>query len=263
MEIAFDAIGIEITNEAAFNNLAEDVERRGEASHLARGAGVLHGRCLKLGEGLEIWTVLYESARTGEVAHIDCRPAFRARRSHKISPLILTEAHDEGKAIIHGFIAETDTEVLFELQNLTEVGADVFKQNSLQVGLCGLAYKAEISDRIEQPFWKSYDEIALTVGGEENAWSLCGQIIAFQNLRNSFSGSNLYWLHLDLGELKLEILVNRRSLPDDKIKIGKFVRAEVWLQGHVLNQTATHLGYEGADWSERTIDFWKHFKRKN
>ncbi len=40
MEIAFDAIGIEITNETAFNDLAEDARVRGEVSRLTRKSGV-------------------------------------------------------------------------------------------------------------------------------------------------------------------------------------------------------------------------------
>src|SRR4051812_13910288 len=120
MEIAFDAIGLEVTNETAFNNLAEDAGKRGEVSRLTRKSGVLHGRCWRLGEGLEVWTVLYESD-TGEVFHADCRPGFRARFTQRINPWILTEFEEEGEALVHGFIEDTDVEVLFELQNLTEV----------------------------------------------------------------------------------------------------------------------------------------------
>ncbi|MDQ3321808.1 MAG: hypothetical protein M3525_05140 [Acidobacteriota bacterium] len=262
METAFDAIGIEITNETAFNNLAEDVEKRGEASHLTRKTGVLHGRCLKLGDGLEIWTVLYETG-AGEVSCADCRPAFRARFSKKISPWILTEADEEGKAIVHGFVEGFDTEVLFELQNLTEIGTEVFKRNSLQIGLCGLAYSAEVLEKAETSYWKSFDEIALNVIADENVWSLCGRVIAFETLRNPFSGNDLYWLYLDLGELKLEILANRRILQTEKIAVGKFVRAEVWLQGHIVGEVSKRFGYEGVDRSHRTVDFWKQFKKLN
>jgi hypothetical protein len=262
MEIAFDAIGIEITNETAFNNLAEDVEKRGEASHLPRKKGVLHGRCLKLGAGLEIWTVLYETV-AGEVSYADCRPGFRARFSQKISPWLLTETDEEGKAIVHGFIEGFDTEVLFELQNLTETRTEVFKQNSLQIGLCGLAFNAEILEKDETPYWKSYDEVALNVIADENAWSLCGRVIDFEVLRNPFSGTDLYWLYLDLGELRLEILVNRRVLKSEKIAVGKFIRAEVWLQGHITGEITKRFGYEGFDRSHRTVDFWKQFKKLN
>ena len=266
MEIAFDAIGIEIKNQTAFDTLTEDVERRGEASRLARASGgVLHGRCLKLGaEGLEIWAVSYESAATGEVAYADCRPAFRARRAQKISPWILTEADEAGEAVIHGFVEDSDTEVLFALQNLTEIETSVFERNSLQIGLCGLAYAAEILDETEKPYWKPFDEVALNVVAvEENAWSLCGRIVAFERLKNPFSGTDLYWLHLDLGELKLEVLVNRRAVKNKQIQIGKFVRAEGWLQGHIWSEKSRRFLYEGVDRSRRTVDFWKQFKKLN
>ena len=39
-----------------------------------------------------------------------------------ITPWALTEYDEEGEAVIHGFREGTDCEVLFELQNLTEVG---------------------------------------------------------------------------------------------------------------------------------------------
>ncbi len=262
MDIAFDAIGIEIKNEIAFNNLAEDVGKRGEISRLTRKGGVLHGRCLKLGEGLEVWTVLYESG-TGEVFYADCRPGFRARYAQTIAPWALTEFDEEGEAVIHGFIKDSRAEVLFALQNLTEIGMHIFQRNSLRVGLCGLAYRVEILKKAEQPFWKSYDEIALNVIANENDWSLCGKIIAFNVLRNPFSGSDLYWLYLDLGELKLEILVNRRALQIKDLQIGAYIKAEVWLQGHILNETTLLSAYEGIDWSYRTVDFWKKFKRSN
>lgn len=262
MEMAFDAIGIEITNQNAFNDLAEDVEKRGEASHLPRKTGVLHGRCLKLGDGLEIWTVLYETG-AGEVSYADCRPAFRARYSQKISPWVLTETDEEGKAIVHGFVEDGDAEVLFELQNLTETGAEIFKDYSLRIGLCGLAYSAEILKKAEKPFWKSYDETALNVVAVENSWSLGGRIIAFEILRNPVSGNDLYWVYLDLGELKLEVLVNRRILKTKNITVGNFLRAEVWLQGHITNEVSKRFGYEGVDRAARAVDFWRQFKRLN
>lgn len=262
MEIAFDAIGIEITNETAFQNLAEDARTRGEVSRLPRKKGVLHGRCLKFGEGLEVWTMLYESV-SGEVVYADCRPAFRARYAQKISPFIPTEFDEEGEVLIHGFIEDTETEVLFELQNLTEFGAQIFERKSLRIGLCGLAHKARVSTTNEKKYWKSFDEIVKNIHASENSWSLCGEVVAFNALRNGFSGSDLYWLYLDVGELKIEVLVNQRALKGGKLQIGAFVKAEIWLQGHILAENVSRLGYEGIDRSQRTVDFWKKFKRKN
>lgn len=264
MEIAFDAIGIEIANEAAFNTLAEDVGKRGEVSRLTRKSGILHGRCLKLGEGLEVWSVLYESA-SGEVFYADCRPAFRAKYTQKISPWVLTEFAKESESVIHGFVEDTDAEILFELQNLTEVGTRIFEENSLNVGLCGLAYRAEIVEKGAKKFWRAFDEVALNIAASENDWSLCGKVLSFEPLHNSFSGNDLYWLYLDLGELKLEVLVNQRSLQGKKLRVGSFVRADIWLQGHILHKNSPQKSYlyEGVDWNTRTVDFWNKFKRPN
>ena len=173
MEIAFEAIGLEIPNEKALNNLVQDTDERGEASRLTRKEGVLHGRCWRLGEGLEVWTVLYES-QTGEVFYADCRPGFRARFTSRINPWVMTEIDEEGEARIHGFIEDSEAEVLFELQNLTEVGAANFQQNVLKVGLCGLAYHAEIVSQERTKFWKQAEYNPTSITKNENDWSWCG-----------------------------------------------------------------------------------------
>ncbi|HEX8637651.1 MAG TPA: DUF3881 family protein [Pyrinomonadaceae bacterium] len=262
MEIAFNAIGIEIANEAAFNDLTEDVGKRGEASHLARESGTLRARCLKLGAGLEVWSVLYETD-SGEIFRADCRPAFRARYAQNISPWVLTEIDREGAAIVHGFVADRETEILFELQNLTEVGTGILERNVLRVGLCGLAYRAEVLKTPEKSFWRAYDEIVLNIAANENDWSLCGKVLAFDALRNHRSGSDLYWIYLDTGEFNLEIMVNRRDLDGDNLQIGDYLKADVWLQGHILSAAPARNSYEGVDLRHSPIDFWKKFKRPN
>jgi hypothetical protein len=260
MEIAFNAIGIEIANEAAFNDLAEDVGKRGEASRLARESGVLHARCLKLGAGLEVWSVLYE-ADSGEVFHADCRPAFRARFAQNVSPWVLTEIDREGEAVVHGFLADRETEILFALQNLTEVGAGILERNVLRVGLCGLAYRAEVLSVPETRFRHAPGENNMNTA--KNDWSLCGRIIDFDALRNHLSGSDLYWIHLDTGEFDLEVLVNRRDLRSIELSVGDYLKADIWLQGHILSDAPPRNTYEGVDLRHSQIDFWKKFKRPN
>jgi hypothetical protein len=262
MEIAFDAIGLEVTNEKAFNNLVQDAGKRGEASRLARKEGVLHGRCWRLGEGLEVWTVLYES-QTGEVFYADCRPGFRARFTSRINPWVMTEFDREGEARIHGFIEDTEAEVLFELQNLTEVGAANFQQNILNVGLCGLAYQAKIIDKNCGKYWRQIEKKSSKKPGNENDWSLCGEIIAFNALRNPFSGSDLFWLHLELNDFELEVLVNQRNFNGENLHIGAMLQADVWLQGHIVSESTLYSRYEGVDYKYRTVDFWKKFKKLN
>ncbi len=262
MEIAFDAIGIDIKNETAFHDLAENVGSRGEISRLSRKSGILHGRCLKFGEGLEVWKVLYETG-AGEIFYTECRPGFRARFAQTVAPWILTEFAEEGESVVHGFIENTNTEVLFALQNLTEIGMRQLGQKSLRVGLCGLAYQVEILAEKEDFYWRSYDEIALNVIANENDWSLCGQIIELSQFRNPFSGNNLYWLYLDLGHSKIEIIVNSRTIKAKNLHIGAFVKADVWLQGHILSGEKNLSAYEGVDLSYRPVDFWKSFRRLN
>jgi hypothetical protein len=77
------------------------------------------------------------------------------------------------------------------------------------------------------------------------------------------SGSELYWIHVDLDRLKLEVLVNQRALRGDPLVPGATLDAEVWLQGHVLDQQALQLRYEGVDRSSGTVSFWSGLKRRN
>ena len=57
MDATFETIGLEVPSEKAINFLAERAENQGEASQLSRRGAVLHGRCWKLGEGLEVWKI--------------------------------------------------------------------------------------------------------------------------------------------------------------------------------------------------------------
>ncbi|HEV2764639.1 MAG TPA: hypothetical protein VGV38_16790 [Pyrinomonadaceae bacterium] len=262
MDETFAAIGIEVPSEKDFNHLAERAGDQGEPTQLSRRGAVLHGRCWKLGEGLEVWTVLYESG-TGEVFYADCRPGFRARYTQRISPWALTEYDEDGEAIVHGYCDGTDTEVLFELQNLTEVGPEGFRAQELHVGLCGLAYRARVCVGHPALKWQPLEETAPSRAAHENDWSLCGRVLSFKPLRNPLSGSELYWVYLDLARLKLEVLVNRRTLRGGKLRVGATLTAEVWLQGHLLDKRALLSRYEGLDRSHTQADFWSQLKRRN
>jgi hypothetical protein len=262
MDETFEAIGLEVPSETDFNHLAERAGDQGEATQLSRRGAVLHGRCWKLGEGLEVWTVLYESG-TGDIFYADCRPGFRARYTQRISPWALTEYDEDGEAIVHGYCDGTDTEVLFELQNLTEVGPEGFRAQELNVSLCGLAYRARVCARNTPLRWQPLEECAPSRAAHENDWSLCGRVISFKPLRNPLSGSELYWVYLDLERLKLEVLVNRRTLRGGKLQVGTTLAAEVWLQGHVLDRRALLSRYEGTDISHTMSDLWTLLKRRN
>jgi hypothetical protein len=262
MDATFETIGLEVPSEKAINFLAERAENQGEASQLTRRGAVLHGRCWKLGEGLEVWTVLYESG-TGDVFYANCRPGFRARFMQRIAPWALTEYDEEGEAVVHGYVDGTETEVLFELQNLTEVGISGFRAPALHVALCGLAYRARVCARGMESRWLPLERAAPSRAAHENDWIVRGRVVAFKPLVNPLSGSELYWVYLDLGRLKLEVLVNARALSGGKLEVGATLSAEVWLQGHVLDARALRLQYEGVDHAYNTADLWSHFSRSN
>ncbi|HEX8847379.1 MAG TPA: hypothetical protein VF791_22235 [Pyrinomonadaceae bacterium] len=262
MDVTFETIGLEVPSEKAFSYLAERAGDQGEPTQLTRRGAVLHGRCWKLGEGLEVWTVLYESG-TGDIFYADCRPGFRARYTQRISPWALTEYDEEGEAVVHGYCDGTDTEVLFELQNLTEVGPGGFRAPELHVGLCGLAYRARVCKRPAKAVWQPLERSAPSRAAHENDWSLTGRVIAFKPLRNPLSGSELYWVYLDLERLRLEVLVNRRALRSGSLVVGATLAAEVWLQGHVLDERALRSRYEGIDQAYAIANFWAGLKRRN
>ena len=262
MDLTFETIGLDVPSEKDFNHLAESAGSHGEPTRLTRRGAVLHGRCWKLGEGLEVWTVLYESG-TGDIFYADCRPGFRARYTQRISPWALTEYDEEGEAVVHGYRDGTDTEVLFELQNLTEVGPAGFRVSALQVSLCGLAYRARVCDKNVKTKWEPLEKSAPARAAHENDWGLCGRVLAFKPLRNPLSGSELYWIYLDLERLKLEVLVNRRALRGRPLTVGASLSAEVWLQGHVLDEMALRSRYEGVDRAYSSVDFWGMLARRN
>jgi hypothetical protein len=261
MDSTFATIGLELNSDTAFNALATKAGDCGEASFLPRRGAVLHGRCWKLGDGLEVWTVLYESG-TGETSYADCRPGFRARYTQRISPWALTEYDEEGEAVIHGFCENKETEVLFELQNLTELPPATFRSPTLNVGLCGLAYRAGILRGNGDFMWKALESVAPERAKHENDWSLKGRILAFRPVQNPLSGSDLFWVYLDLGAFRLEILINQQALRG-KLRLGAMLAAEIWLQGHVLDDYALSLRYEGVDFAAPTAEFWRHLKRVN
>ena len=172
---------------------------------------------------------------------------------------------EDGEPIVHGYCDGTETEVLFELQNLTEVGPEGFRAQELYVGLCGLAYRARVSSasRGEPARWQTLEEAAPSRAAHENDWSLAGRVVSFKPLRNPLSGGELYWVYLDLERLKLEVLINRRALRGDALSVGATLSAEVWLQGHVLDRRALLSRYEGRDATVPRSQLWSHLRRRN
>lgn len=262
MEI-FNAIGLQFPKGKTINDLAQNAEKLGEASVSTRPGCVLYGHCWRIGAGLEVWTILYK-AGDGEVFYADCRPGFRAKYTQNIESWSLYEDEEEGDAAIAGKIEDFTTAVFFQLQNLTEVSPKNFERDILRVGLGGLALRAEVVVEGEDFLWQPLCETAENTDAEETYWRLRGKILAFETVRNTYSEKGLYWIHLELKNFNLEILVNQKDLRGaGNLRVGKYIEADIWLQGHVVSQSTYFSSYEGIDWSSHPADFWKSFKRQN
>jgi hypothetical protein len=74
---------------------------------------------------------------------------------------------------------------------------------------------------------------------------VCRAASSLSSLCESAFGGELFWIHLDLERIKLEVLVNQRALRGDSLSVGATLEAEVWLQGHVLDEHALRSRYEG------------------
>jgi hypothetical protein len=263
----FEAIGFDVADEDSYNLLAEYAERAGNRSAAYRADITLHGRCWKLGDGLEVWSVLYESP--SELYYADCRPSFRGRYVYNIQPWEMAEYCEDGEAIIRATLCP-GPEIFFELQNFTEVKTTIFRKHRLHVALAGLASSASISrsarasgSRAEiQRFYPLSADPESTGDSYENEYVVSGTILASREILNSVTEQRLFWTHLDAGKIRLEVLVNGRGI-EGKPKIGSTLSATVWLQGHVLQDSEILARYEGIDMNTTRGEFWTLLRRTN
>jgi hypothetical protein len=263
----FEAVGFEITDENSYNSLVEFVDAHGQRTRTPRGNATLHGRCWKLGNGLEIWSIVYECAP--ELYYADCRPAFRSRYVRTIMPWELIEYDEDGEAIVRGCI-QGGPDVIFELQNLTELNQSLFREGHLHVALAGLAYSAYLDPDADSNPGMNYPHrfvlaeriTELAEDACENDYVISGHVLAWRDIQNSVTGNDLVWIYVDAARIRLEILVNRRALQGE-LKIGAAITANVWLQGHVLEQADISARYEGVDHEYEPSDFWTRLRRDN
>ncbi|HWP45044.1 MAG TPA: DUF3881 family protein [Blastocatellia bacterium] len=262
MSELFECVGFQVADEDSYNLLAEYTETSGERSRIHRGDATLHGRCWKLGEGLEVWSILYE--RGGELYYADCRPAYRSRYVHTVQPWELIEFDEDGEAIVRGKAAG-EVEVVFELQNLTETNPSIFRDSHLRVAMAGLAYSAQVYPPPNAPPYR-FDLAerlpAMADSACENDYLIVGRLLAWRELQNRVTGRELLWLYVDATAIRLEILVSRRAMRG-RPRIGATISANVWLQGHVLEEKEISARYEGVDRSYEIGEFWGKLRKSN
>lgn len=263
----FASVGVQVTDEASYNSLIEYVDAAGTRSRATRGKAILHGRCWKLGDGLEVWAVLFEQGDESYFA--DCRPAFRSRYPRALTPWELIEYDEDGEAIIEGTLYG-GPDVVFELQNLTEIPALEWRASHLHIAIAGLAYSAYVTSYPDKPspqkppqrFVKATEIEGLAAQACENDYVINGRVLAWRGLRNPATGAELFWVHVDAGTIRLEVIVNGDVLRG-QLKIGAAFSANIWLQGHVLVEADLEARYEGVDPDYLTGDFWGRLRRAN
>ena len=261
----FEAIGFEVLEERDFFDLFDYAESVGVPSRIHRDDYALQGACWKVGEGLEIWTVSFLISNV--VEYEDCRPAFRSRYTHILQPWELIEYEEGGDAVLRGILQES-TEVIFQLQNLTELTPRSFDVSHLHIAFAGLAYSMTAHPgsylKRENPAFELVEE---RVPGAsefyfESDYLIRGQVLAWRYFRNPVTEQDLAWVYVDTGKLRLEVVVNRFAL-EGRLRVGAAVSARIWLQGHVLNEADLQARYEGVDPDFDSSDFWAKLRRSN
>jgi hypothetical protein len=255
----FHAIGFNITDEASYQALAEEAQQRGTASKAKREKGVIHGCCWSVGSGLEVWTMLYES-KDG-IFYADCRPAFRARHIFSLYPWEIAEYEEDGEAVARGTLVNSGVEIIFELQNITEVDLSRLRDRQIMASVSGLAYRARVIRKAKDPLFAPLAQQYPRRKAHEVDYAVRGRILSWREIKNPLTSSDLLLIDVDAGKLRLEILINRADLKGE-LKADGWLASEVWMQGHILSEKDLEARYEGLDRQVYRGSFWETLRRE-
>ncbi|MEO6725026.1 MAG: DUF3881 family protein [Blastocatellia bacterium] len=257
----FEAIGFRVKDAASYEALAEEAHQHGAISLAQRQQGVLHGCCWSLGSGLEVWTMLFESQKG--LVYTDCRPGFRCQRLLSFYPWEIIEYEEDGEALARGLMPDMTTEVFFSLQNITEIDPLEFRDRPITAAVSGLAYNARVSIRRGKqtfaPLSRKRDRRRNATGSD---YAVRGTILSWREMTNPQTTETLFWIDVSTGQTPLEIIINRTQLKGE-LKTGGWLSAEVWLQGHILNDKELSARYEGIDRQVSQGDLWIKLRREN
>jgi hypothetical protein len=257
----FTAIGFHVNDQAAYEALAAEARLHGALTQAQRERATLHGCCWELGNGLEVWTVLHESHEG--LCYADCRPAFRGRQTFNLFPWEILEFEDEGEAVVRAHYDNGPTEIIFELQNLTEINPLAYRHRTLTAAIAGLVYHARIHRRVATPLFQALRERkSHRRRAHENDYAVRGTVLAWRALRNSHTTRDLLWVQLNAGVLTLELLINPATLTGE-LSVGATLSADLWLQGHILTDRELQLRYEGVDRNISPTRFWPRLRVGN
>ncbi len=257
----FDVIGFKLPDEASYQQLAEAARQRGMHSAVARRNAIMQGYCWPIVEGVEIWTILHESKDGVYLA--DCRPAFRNARTYDVTAWEILEFIEDGEALVSGRIQHLD--LIFELQNFTELTELVYHQPTLTAHLSGLCSRVKILDTNPNPRFSPLNPTPTSQAASkyaENDYLINGQVLAWRELVNPMTQIKLVWLDVQVGEFRIELLVNREQCKGTLAE-GAWIVAEAWLQGYIVCPQEQQAKYEGLDSSIPLAEHWSVLKREN
>lgn len=257
----FDVIGFKLPDEASYQQLAETARQRGTPSAISRRGAIIQGYCWPIVEGVEIWTILHESKEG--VYFADCRPAFRNDRTYEVTSWEIIEFIEDGEALVSGRIQNVD--LIFELQNFTELNELVYNQPSLTAHLSGLCSRVKILDANSIPRISPLSPAQTSQASNkfaENDYLINGKILSWCELINPITQTEIVWLEVQVGEFQIELLVNREQCKGT-LSEGAWISAEAWLQGYIVCPQEQQSKYEGLDISIPLAEHWSVLKREN
>lgn len=260
MLTTFDAIGLPISDSDAYSRLLRWVGDHGKPSVIARRGSVLRGRCVQIGEGLELWST--SPGKTEMFDWSDCRPAYRSLSVLTLSPWELTEYEDGRGAVLGGTLIEAGVGVTFELQNLTESDGRFLELPELRVSVAGIAYNARVLKKSARPRFQLVDPTGKSRYVCESDYWVRGRVQRVRVTQNHLTSRQLLVATVETGKLTLDVLINPECLKSE-IREGDCVSSRVWLQGHLFDGEALQSLYEGMDRDYSMAAAWRLFRREN
>jgi hypothetical protein len=185
----------------------------------------------------------------------------------------MAEYCEDGEAIVRGAIF-SGTEILFELQNLTEIKPHLLRAAELPVSLAGLALSVQVEpgpprapdNRRRNSTVGSFTPASVVAEYAEDAcendYLIQGRVLAWRELRNPVTAAPLVWIYVDANDIRVELLANARSV-QGRLRVGATISASIWLQGHFLEEAELSARFEGVDPDCLKGDLWSLLRRSN
>lgn len=256
----FEAIGIKLQDEESYKQLAEAARKYGKRSTISRPNAIIQGYCWSLIEGIEIWSIIYESKDGTYIA--DCRPALRNSRTLQVNDWEILEFIEDGEALVSGKVQGYD--LVFELQNFTELDEYAYQKQILNAHIAGMCYQAKVINSLipSKITAQANTKNSQTSSYAENDFIVSGQLLTWREMMNPITQRTFFQLELEIGEMRLDLTINESQL-EGVLTNNVWVTAEAWLQGFLICEQEQQAKYEGLDFTTPPSQHWLKLRREN